>query len=244
MDLLADLGNTRLKWGIGQGKEIYCGAPLVHSDNTFEQQLLDAWSSLSMVPHRLALSSVAAPQLVQCICGIAKRLWPGIEIVRARPQSLAFGVQNAYHAPEKLGVDRWLCLLAARHYYPLPSCIVDCGTAVTVDIINNQGVHQGGVIAPGLRLMKQALYRGTQDLPFNDEHYPLGLAAFTDAAIDSGVLYACIGMIERIMRELGEPQLLLTGGDAAAVAPYLPFAVNMQADLVLQGLSVLLENAL
>lgn len=245
MDLLVDVGNTRLKWGIGQGGAIQGGAPLLHRDSAFLQQLHAAWACLDTPPRRLALASVAAPELLQRICDFAYGLWPDIEIIRARPQRTAFGVQSAYHAPEKLGVDRWLCLLAARRYHPLPACIADCGTAVTVDVIDAQGLHQGGVIAPGLRLMKQALQRGTENLPYSNEHYPLGLAAFTEAAIDSGALYACVGLIERILREqCGQPHLLLTGGDAAALAPLLSYPLRLQADLVLQGLSVLLENAL
>jgi type III pantothenate kinase len=243
MNILVDLGNSRLKWGIGQGRDIRCGEPLAHRDSAFAQRLEDAWRSLDETPRRLALASVAAPELLQQVCQIALRLWPQIEIVRARSQSRAFGVQNAYRTPEKLGVDRWLCLLAARRYHPLPACIADCGTAVTVDVIDAQGLHRGGVIAPGLHLMKQALHRGAQDIPYSARHYPPGLAADTEAAMHSGAVYACIGLIERIMREQREPpHLLLTGGDAGLIAAHLAYKSEMAADLVLQGLSVLLEN--
>jgi type III pantothenate kinase len=243
MNILIDLGNTRLKWGIGQGREIRSGEPLVHCDSDFAQRLEDAWRRLETVPQRAALASVAAPEVVQQVYQIAFRLWPDIEIVRAQSEAQAFGVRNAYRNPEKLGVDRWLCLLAARRFYPLPACIADCGTAVTVDVVDAQGRHLGGVIAPGVQLMKQALHSGTQGLQYYPQHYPLGLAAFTEAAIHSGALYACIGLIERILREQsGQPHLLLTGGDAGLIAPHLPYPLDVQADLVLQGLSVLVEN--
>lgn len=245
MDVLADLGNTRLKWGIGQGGEIRTGAPLAHRDADFCQQLETAWRRVDGIPKRLALSSVASPAALQSICRIALGLWPDIEIIRAHSQGYAFGVQNAYRTPEKLGVDRWLCLLAARRYHVLPACIADCGTAITVDVIDAQGVHQGGVIAPGLQLMKQVLQSGTQDLPHCNEYYPAGLAADTEAAIYSGTLYACIGLIERMLREQqNQPHLLLTGGDAALVAAHLHYPHGVQADLVLQGLSVILEKTL
>jgi type III pantothenate kinase len=243
MNILVDVGNTRLKWGIGEGREIHCGEPLAHRDNGFAQRLEDAWRSLDATPRRLALASVAAPELLQQVCQIALRLWSQVDIVRAHSQGRAFGVQNAYRIPEKLGVDRWLCLLAARRYYPLPACIADCGTAVTVDVIDAQGRHRGGVIAPGLRLMKQALHRGTQDLLYSARQYPPGLAADTEAAMHSGALYACIGLIERVLREQPEaPLLLLTGGDAGLIAAHLPYKAVIAADLVLQGLTVLLEN--
>ncbi|MGR8934797.1 MAG: type III pantothenate kinase [Gammaproteobacteria bacterium] len=244
MDVLVDVGNTRLKWGIERDGEIRCSTPLTHREADFWQKLETVWRNLEGIPQRLALASVASPELLQGICRIAGELWPHIEIIRAHSQSCAYGVENAYRMPQKLGVDRWLCLLAAHRYHKLPACIVDCGTAVTVDVIDAQGIHRGGVIAPGLQLMKQSLQTGTQQLQFCSEHYPLGLSCFTEAAVYSGTLYACIGLIERIWREQRQkPQVLLTGGDAETVVPYLSFPVKVQTDLVLQGLSVLLENS-
>jgi type III pantothenate kinase len=245
MDILADLGNTRLKWGIFQGKSIRSGEPLVHGDTAFGQRLLEAWRSLEEQPRRLALSSVAAPELAERLCRLAKSLWPDIEILRPRAEDRALGVLSAYRIPEKLGVDRWLCLLAARRYHPLPVCIADFGTAVTVDVLDAQGIHRGGVIAPGMQMMKRALQHETHELEYCGQRYALGLASATEHAIDSGVLYACIGLLERILREQDEgTHLLLTGGDAALIAPYLSYTAHLETNLVLQGLSVILEEAL
>jgi pantothenate kinase type III len=79
-------------------------------------------------------------------------------------QKYALGVRNAYPKHNKLGVDRWLAMLAAYHYYNAPVCIVSCGSALTLDIVDSQGQHLGGMIMPGLNLMQQALSRGTANL--------------------------------------------------------------------------------
>ncbi len=89
--------------------------------------------------------------------------------------------------------------MAVRNLYQLPACIVDCGTAITVDLIDADGKHQGGLISPGLTLMKKSLAAGTEALQFHETNYEFGPANFTEAAIYSGTLSAAVGLIEHVL---------------------------------------------
>ena len=242
MNLLIDLGNTRLKWGLGQGKDINAGQPLIHKNSSIQDDLIDIWGNLQK-PEQIAVSNVSSPELVAQIKAVVQQLWSCREIIL--PQSLAqgFGVQNAYHQPHTLGVDRWLSLLALRHYHLIPACVVDCGTAITLDMLDARGVHLGGLIVPGLGLMKTSLAQGTARLGFPESSYPAGLAASTEAAIHSGTLYSAAGLIEYFFsKQQGDLSLMLTGGDAELIAEQLVLEPIIEPDLVLQGLTVVLEN--
>ena len=235
--LLVDIGNTRIKWGLTVGKEIICGQPLVH--HQLEQnELLKYWKNIS-APDCMAVSCVSSIQPLQLVREVAGLLWPNIEIISAQSKANAFGVRNAYINPEKLGVDRWLSLIAARQYYSGCTCIVDCGTAITIDLLDAEGRHQGGVISPGLRLMKGSLAQGTDALQFDEKEFPIGLANSTDAAIYTGTLWSAIGLIEHTISKQPEATtLLLTGGDADLIAGQLKCKPIIDTDLVLRGLAI------
>lgn len=240
--LLLDLGNTRVKWALKTRKGLSPSRALAHRDQSVTAELLRDWKNFQ-APHCVLISNVASACLLNKVINLAESLWPDAEIDKVQPQRHAFGVTNAYQEPSKFGVDRWLCLVAARRFHSLPVCIVDCGTAITVDVLAVDGRHRGGLIAPGLSLMKQSLHRGTRDLCYSETRYPAGLATDTDAAIDSGTLYAAVGLIEwAIKRQPEDTQLILTGGDAQRVAEHLSIDARIEPDLVLQGLSILAED--
>jgi type III pantothenate kinase len=129
----------------------------------------------------------------------------------------------------------------------LPACIADCGTAITVDLLDAEGRHLGGLIAPGLTLMMQALTQRAQGLQMANGSYQGLLARNTAAAMLSGARHAGVGLIERTLRETGrllgcEPHLVLTGGDAETVAAELSVPYALAPGLVLQGLLIITEN--
>jgi type III pantothenate kinase len=116
---------------------------------------------------------------------------------------------------------------------------VDCGTAITVDVLNQHGQHLGGLISPGLQTMKHSLFKGTEDLSHVDQQYPVGLANFTESAIYSGTLFAAIGLIEKVATDLCNYQtIVLTGGDAELLAQQLEFEVIVEPYFILKGLSL------
>lgn len=241
MNLLVDSGNTRLKWAVLQkGKLVSGHALLNHQLN--RNKLVESWQ-MQTPPERLAIASVSSTPLVELVLAVAVELWPGIEIIPVKSEAHAFGVHNAYQQPEKLGVDRWLALVAVRNHYQQPACIVDCGTAITVDLIDADGRHQGGLISPGLALMRKSLAKGTAALPFHETNYVAGPANFTEAAIYSGTLSAAVGLIEHVLtKQPNAIQLVLTGGDAGIIAAQLDVKPIVDTDLVLRGLGVVLES--
>jgi type III pantothenate kinase len=241
MNLLVDIGNTRLKWAFLLDGELITGPALVNQQIT-RHELVEIWK-MRLPPDRLAIACVSSPPLLELVYAVAVELWPSIEIISIKPQVHACGVHNTYQQPEKLGVDRWLALVAVRNHYQLPACIVDCGTAITVDFIDADGRHQGGLISPGLTLMKKSLALGTETLEYHEANYDFGPANFTEAAIYSGTLSAAVGLIEHVLTKQSNPmQLILTGGDAGIIAAQLGIEPIIDSDLVLRGLAIAMES--
>jgi type III pantothenate kinase len=241
MNLLVDSGNTRLKWAVMQDGELMTSHALVNQQLS-RNKLIAAWKSLTP-PERLAIACVSATPLLELVRTVAVELWPSIDIIDVKSQAHAFGVYNAYLQPEKLGVDRWLALVAVHNLHRQPACIADCGTAITVDLIDADGNHHGGLISPGLMLMKKSLAAGTEALPFDETNHVAGPANFTAAAIYSGTLAAAVGLIEHVLSRQAHPMLvILTGGDAELIAAQLAFKPTVDADLVLRGLAVVLAG--
>lgn len=238
MNLLIDIGNTRIKWGIENNTQIRTRKAINYKQADFVQQFNTMWSKLE-TPRMLAISSVSSEHIVQPLITLAKGLWPDITVVMAKSSAQSSFVRNAYPAFEKLGVDRWLGLIALQHYYPGYGCVIDCGTAITIDCIDNKGQHLGGLISPGLQLMKRSLSQETEALGVNSNNYSVGLANQTEPAIYTGTLFAIVGLIEKTVSDLMTAStLILTGGDAEIVASNLALETIIEPDFVLKGLSL------
>jgi type III pantothenate kinase len=240
MNLLVDMGNSRLKWAVGDGLELNVGTPILNAELT-KTKLIDRWQPLNP-PDQLVISCVSTNQLLDLVLAVANELWPGISINQVKSKAAVFGVRNAYPNPEKLGVDRWLAIAAAYCRYQKAMCLVGCGTAITVDVIDNTGQHLGGLISPGLRLMKESLAHNTENLGLHEASYPGGLANFTEAAIHNGTLAAVCGLIEHSTKHYSNFLLILTGGDADKIASELTTIAIVEPDLVLHGLALTLAT--
>jgi type III pantothenate kinase len=241
MNLLIDIGNSRLKWASEQAGQISSIQALDYRQPEAYQNLEKSWQNLPR-PRKIAIACVGASQQITAIESLLNRLWPAIEIIIPK-SSVAFGaVVNAYPQPEKLGVDRWLALLAAHQHYLGNSCIIDCGTAITLDFIDNHGQHRGGLISPGLLLMKKALAQNTAALDLNQQTTALSLANNTRNAIDSGTLLAAIGLIEAaIKRYQPVEQVIITGGDADFIGQNLSMSLIADDQLVFKGLQQIIN---
>jgi type III pantothenate kinase len=147
------------------------------------------------------------------------------------------GVTNSYDAPEQLGADRWAALIGARALYSGPSVVVMAGTATTIDALDGNGLFRGGLILPGLTLMREALARNTADLPNAVGQYQ-SQPTNTDDAIVSGAIHATLGAIERLHATLDDDRLcLLSGGAASELASHLSLPHRLIDNLVLEGLA-------
>jgi type III pantothenate kinase len=238
MKLLIDLGNTRLKWATcNQPENIHTGQP-VDNNRISASSLIGLWQEIAK-PDRVAIAGVGSKNLHELIVQTVDTLWPGISVHTACSKKNALGLTNAYQQPERLGVDRWLAMVSAYHKYQKPLCIAGCGTAITIDIVNSYGKHQGGLISPGLRLMQNALAAGTENLNQIGDKYPDGLATNTDAAIYNGTVFAICGLIEHVLALQTSPvDLILTGGNAEIIADKLLIPAKIEPDIVLHGLAL------
>jgi type III pantothenate kinase len=160
-------------------------------------------------------------------------------------QAVGYGIENAYDDASKLGVDRFVGLIAAYHQNKsVDSIVISCGTAVTIDAMSKQGKHLGGVILPGLQLWKDILIKGTELLKQTDAADIRILATSTGQGIVAGSFYGLAGAIDRICddmkQSLAEPVVLvLTGGCAEYLLPYFHNTYKLSPNLVIQGLKVI-----
>ncbi len=232
---LFDLGNSRLKCApldaAGRVGEVLA---IDHDGHAFAPD----WAA--RLPARIDaahVASVAAPALrVALLDALAARCG---RIGLASTQPGWAGLRIAYARPARLGVDRFLALLAA-HARGGPWLVVGVGTALTVDLVDAAGLHHGGRIAPSPALMRQALQSRAAQLPADGGEYS-EFAADTDDALASGCTGAALGLLERSQaaaeQRCGAPvPLLLHGGGAQALLQHLPRAVHARA-LVLEGLA-------
>lgn len=249
MILLVDVGNTRIKWAGLEAAALKSGAPVLRRDGAQDVDSLSAlWAALPL-PQRLLIASVAGPDFGARIGAWSRKFW-GLEPEFVTAQGQGFGITNAYTEPQLLGVDRWLALIAARRLVAGPVCIVDCGTALTVDVMAQDGTHLGGLIMPGLGLMRRALLENTAGIEaaiggVSREEISL-LARDTRSGVMGGTLYTTIAVIDRIVQDVTKTigaglTCVLTGGDADAVRPLLPAAFRYEPELVLKGLAIVAE---
>ena len=189
-------------------------------------------------PHQIIISSVTTAEKnhqMQIFCQQHWQITPQFLV----SQKQCLGLINGYYKASQLGVDRWLAMLAVWQQIKSNFCIIDCGTAVTLDMVNQQGEHQGGLILPGLELMQQPLLSSTS-LDFTPKTEFQILAKETATGIYSGCIQAIAGIIERLIRLNPTLNIILSGGYGDKIATLLPFKTNYQANLVLQGIQLII----
>jgi type III pantothenate kinase len=244
--LAVDIGNTRLKWALYGGPSP--GAALLRQGAVFLEAIdglaEGPWRDLLPAPASM-LGSVVAGE------GIRRRTEAQLELWDVEPRwvvsgASACGVTNGYDHPSRLGVDRWVALIGARHRMlgrggpARPVLVVMVGTAVTVDALDAGGRFLGGLILPGFGLMLRALEMGTAGLKA-----PTGEAVDfptnTSDALMSGGADAIAGAVERMHRKLlartgQEPALIMSGGAAVKLASISDLPFESVETLIFEGL--------
>ena len=230
MIVAIDAGNTRIKWGLRHAGEWLEKGALATSDAPWLVEAAEDWpADATIVVCNVAGDAVAAAIRQSLGTRAASARW-------LHPGAAQCGVENRYQPPQRLGADRWAALIGARALVG-DACLVVCaGTATTIDVLDGDGVFQGGVIMPGLDLMRRSLATATAQLPYANGEFR-ELPRSTDDAIVSGCLHAQAGAIERLHRTLppGAP-CLLTGGSAPHLAERLALPLRCIDNLVLEGL--------
>jgi type III pantothenate kinase len=159
-----------------------------------------------------------------------------------------FGLKIKYHPPENAGADRLVVAFAAAEKYGKPCLVGDFGTATTIDAVNSKGEYLGGIIAPGMGTLGEALFLKTSKLPRVEIKKPAGVIGnSTISAIQSGIFYGYIGLTEGILQrmtaELGDnPRTVATGGFARLIAADCPLIEIVDENLMLEGLRLIYEK--
>ena len=241
MILLADVGNSRIKWVNCEQGEFQMRGRAAHGEESWAELADRLWAGLPR-PARVVIVSVAGTEVRTALAAWIRRTW-AIEAEFVVSTAAACGIRNSYAEPERMGADRWVAMIAARALLGPQTCyVVDCGTAVTIDALAAEGQHLGGVIVPGMRLMREALYRETRQIPPETGEARL-FGQSTRDCVWGGALYAVAsaidGIIDRMIARHGPGVRLLTGGAAGLVLPQLQGKYQCEPDLIFTGLRVI-----
>lgn len=249
--LAIDIGNTHIKLGVHSQSAGWIGEWRLSTDvrrtaDEYRVAISTLLSDLALKQvDQIVLASVVpllTPALVR-VGEVIGRLAP----LEVSPPGYGLGVR--YDPPEALGADRFLNALSAWQRMQRSVVIVDAGTTATIDAVNGQGEFIGGAIAPGPHFLADALANGTAKLPHIPPSVPnLMIGHSTQTAIQVGVGYGFVGIVEalvgRAWQALGESApVVLTGGWAARIQPYLGFSSSLEPRLTLDGLIVAAEYA-
>ncbi|MFV0275764.1 MAG: type III pantothenate kinase [Parahaliea sp.] len=231
--LQLDVGNSSAKWRLVVNGEISARGRYRREDEDSRQTLLACAPALDAI----WISSVAREAVEGSIAAELRRRW-NVQPWVARSEAESLGLRNSYAEPVRMGVDRWLAMLAARARHRGRLCVIDAGSALTVDLVADDGAHEGGYIIPGLELMERALLLDTDRVRFADDaRYQLRPGRSTAEAVRHGIALAQAGAVAQVLRsESAELAVLFTGGDGQWLQEQLEGRGEYVPELVLDGL--------
>lgn len=245
MILLLDIGNTYLKWAEFRNGSLVEYARENIREHDIAEVMDKCWPVLNK-PERILVSSVASSIQYNQILSWSESYW-NIKPEKVVPASSAYGIKTCYSDPALLGSDRWLAIIAAHQHYQGDVCVIDCGTAITVDILKADGQHTGGYIVPGIYMMQQTLLNETACIEANmssqQNKFITQPGTSTAECVHHGAILSVLGFIEKIHADLenrtdSQFSYLLTGGDAQHLIPHLSMNINHRPLLILEGLAV------
>lgn len=246
MIILIDIGNSRVKWAALESGGLGGARGMSHRDVLLDE-LWDTLFQGQSVPARVVVANVGGDAIEQSLATWVRRVW-GVEVEASVAAASCCGVHNGYFEYGRLGVDRWLAMIGAYTAQAGPLCVVDCGTAMTVDVVNGAGRHLGGWIMPGLGAMQAVLRQRTQGvrLDFLPEAGAGVFGRDTAEAVREGTCRAAVGLVVQALALLGTmateaPRCVVTGGDAITLLPLLPPGCQHVPDLVLRGLAAVVR---
>lgn len=241
MVALFDLGNSRAKWTARDVAGVARAGALSLGDAGFDTALRAQLRDLPAAD-RVLVASVAGAHTLALVQEVVRELW-SVDCVVLQAQAEQCGVRNAYRQPAQMGVDRWLAMIAAWNRWRRPVCVVDAGTAVTVDVVAADGCHRGGLIVPGIELACGLLESGTAGIRAGDSLPAAALGDSTASCVANGALLGVLGMVQMALGIMGavcggDGVLVVTGGSAHALLPQLPQDARHVPDLVFEGMEL------
>lgn len=235
--LLLDIGNSRLKWVAVDSLD----APLppvqafAHGGAPAQAivTLAAQWRGRAQA---VCIAHVTGSTHESALVAAVQQAWRCTPAI-ARSSASCAGLKSAYADGTRLGIDRWLAMLAVWMRTRQAFCVASCGTALTFDAVDAGGQHQGGVIAPGLATMIEATLGRTRfAVGAMAGGFDSSLGTDTEACVRQGALHAAAGLLDRLgARHAGAR--VLAGGDAETLRPHLAMDWQTEPDLVLQGLA-------
>ena len=243
-DLLTiDVGNTSVHIGVVNGGSITTTQSVApEAIDSLGETLASLWAELETSSARRVVVGSVVPATLQRVREAALRVLEEEALVVGEQIDLPMAV--ALEQPERVGVDRICCAAAAFESLKQACVVADFGTAITIDLVGDDGMFLGGTISPGLRLSALSLSEHTAALPEVDLHVPddaLGLD--TESAIRAGVVYAAVGALREITERYAEklnkwPVLIASGGDAELIDSQSDIIDRVVPDLCLRGLAL------
>lgn len=200
-----------------------------------------AFLACSTAVEQIWVSSVASADRNTRLAQLLESHWGVLPWI---PQSAAQSgiLRNSYAEPARMGVDRWLAMLGAQRHSQGRFAVVDAGSALTIDIVADNGQHEGGYIIPGPELMERALLLDTDRVRFaQDVGYALDPGRSTAEAVRHGIAVAQVGSVHVVLEEAGiaATQLLFCGGGAEVLMPLMGVEGGYFPDLVFEGLEIM-----
>jgi type III pantothenate kinase len=255
-----DIGNSLCKWRVRQLQttEVYasCGDILLRGSQSTEKLLAAANCAKQPIDEiavvykqmfecieeyhfeKVVVCSVAAIRLNKHLSNIVNKIW-AIDAWFFETTAQCEGVINSYKDPSKMGADRWLASIAARHLYEDRAvCVADCGTAINIEFVNKDGLHEGGYIIPGVKLMQQSLLANTEYVRCMQGEEKLEKGIDTQSNVLNGSLFTVVALLEKLQREVAQKNglIIITGGSSDLfIGRVKGENVIFNRDLVLDG---------
>lgn len=242
MKLVMDIGNSRIKWAGVDADGL--GPPAAADRDGPLEAVLDAAFADAKAPSGVLVASVAGEDFNARLEQWMAARW-GCRPGWFRPGPEALGVVNGYSNFAQLGADRWAAVLGARGRHPPPLGVIDCGTAVTLDVVDASNRHLGGLIAPGLELARRSLSANTANVRAAARQAGGLLGRSTAECVANGTSLGLAGALERWMGDMDERldgiTWLATGGFWPRLRATIHRSIEYDPDLVLRGLARVLE---
>jgi len=248
--LCVDIGNSCIKWGVCELEQISWGqSGLIDlAKNEIEQALGQQLAGLNVMP--VWVAAVAEQETKERVLSWFEQNWSvAVNFIESENQAEKYRHLNVYSDGGALGVDRWIAMLAAMNRVGRPYCVIDAGTAITVDVVDKEANHVGGMIMPGKRLMFKALSQGTQNIDQHEQQRECVLDVLgtsTKDAVMIGVANSIMGGLSKalgdIKRNYHGIEFIVTGGDAEWVQQCLEISLKLEKNLVLDGIGLIARD--
>ncbi len=245
MKLLIDLGNTRLKCAMWDGTALRTLGSATHAGPLDNVDFAPLWNEAGTAS-AILVASVAGTAIEQRLAQDLRQHF-SLEPAFVASTTGACGVRNAYPQPDRLGVDRFLGMIAVHTGIAGAAVLASCGTALTLDAIAADGAHLGGLISASPALMIDALTGNTARLRQPQAARIVELADNTADAIESGAWLGAAALIERFVERAAtligsRPALVLSGGGAQRLNGLIEPVHRVDEEIVLRGLAIYADS--